>query len=216
MSGKAWWIAGGTVVGLAGALAAHRGFHEPIKIEPARVEALARPLEPRNDVTALRSELALMKAQVVSLHGAMAERTSPQPPAPTTRAEAPDPATLQERRLEGARRWQEHMAEVAATFEDEALDRNFAATAQASVERALESQPALKSAAGKVDCRSRTCRLEVRKDGAGLVDKQLPLFLRAVGGVLPRAQADHIEGENGQKTMVLYLANGNPAMEPRR
>ena len=221
MSHKVWWLAGVVVLGLAGSVVAYRGFHASASI--ARGSKASAPAEARaqnpaapSDVQRLRSELALVQGQMVGLRDQVAEQKRPAAPTPTQQSEAPDPAALQERRAESARRWKEHMAEVAATFEQEPFDRNFATAALTAIDRALQSNPTLQALAGKPDCRAHTCRLEIQNDGSSAVSKQLPLFLQAVGRTLPRAQADHIDGENRQKTMVLYVSNGNPAMEPRR
>jgi hypothetical protein len=218
-------ITGGVVLGLAGSLAAYRGLHAPSGAGERRETpaSSARPRaekpDPGPEVERLRSELALMQGQLVGLRDLVSEQKAPAPSppsAPAAEPEAFDPAALQQRREESARRWKEHMAEVAMGFEQEAPDRNFAATSQAAVARALQSNPAIQASAGKLDCRSRTCRIEIRDDGRDQLGKQLPLFLQAVGGTLPRAEADHVVGENGQKTMLLYLTTEEPAAKTAR
>jgi hypothetical protein len=216
-------MTGGVVLGLAGSVAAYRGFHARSQAversENAASSAQAphgRP-DPRNEVQHLRSELALMQGQLSGLRELVAEQKAPAPSMPAAaEPEAFDPAALQARREESARRWKEHMAEVAMAFEQEPPDRNFAVTSQAAVDRALASHPTIQASAGKLDCRARTCRIEIRDDGSGQLGKQLPLFLQAVGQTLSRAQADHVAGEHGQKTMLLYLTNEPAAQTARR
>jgi hypothetical protein len=222
MSVRGWLIAGGVVVGLAGSVAAYRDFHaRSLTVE--RSETTAFSAQPRrekpgtgNEVQHLRSELALMQGQLAGLRELVGEQKAPEPSTPAAEHQEFDPAAVQARREESARRWKEHMAEVAMAFEQETPDRSFAATSQAAVDLALQNNPAIQASAGKLDCRSRTCRIEIRDDGSGHLGKQLPLFLQAVGQTLPRAQADHVAGENGQKTMLLYLTNEQPAAQTAR
>jgi len=108
------------------------------------------------------------------------------------------------------------MAEVAFAFEQEALDRAFATTMNDAVNRAMQDDPVIQKVAGKVDCRFRTCRVEIHDAKSNEVNQQLPGFLRSVGGSLRRAQADYVDGANGQKTVVLYLTNEEPAADPGR
>src|SRR5687768_5886336 len=140
MSGRAWVMTGGVVLGLAGSVAAYRGFHarsqtlERSENAASSAQApLGRP-DLRNEVQHLRSELALMQGQLSGLRELAAEQKAPAPAAPAAEPAAFDPVALQARREESARRWKEHMNEVAMAFEQEPPDGNFAVTSQAAVD----------------------------------------------------------------------------------
>ena len=216
MSGRGWFLASGLLVTLAGSAVAYRALSSPAGVS-ARAEksssSAARPGEAADnsqDIERLRAQLASVQGQLSALRVQAAE---PKASAGAEAAAAPesvedlDPATLRAKREEDVKRWKDHMAEVAIAFEEETLDRAFAAPAQSAVEQAFQSIPALQAVAGNIDCRSRTCRVEVRDAKSPEVSKALPLLLQKVGGMLPNMQADNFEDESGRSTAVLYFTN---------
>jgi hypothetical protein len=163
------------------------------------------------DVARLRAELALVQAQVNGLR----KRESEQKGTETAAAEAAeaqevDPQTLRAQREESERKWKDHMAEVAMDFEQEPVDRAFATTAKTAIERELQNNPVVQAVAGKVECRTHTCRFEIRDARNADVSKQLQMFVHKLGGTLPRAQADPVEDANGQLSLVLYMTDQEP------
>ena len=79
--------------------------------------------------------------------------------------------------------------------------------AQAALTTAIQKNPVIQAAIGNVDCRSRTCRVEISDDGSGKLDKQLPLFVQSVGKTLPNMQAERVGERSGPSMMVLYLTD---------
>jgi len=211
-------MAGAVGFGLTGALTAYSALRARERHDvraaatPSSVNAdLPRPGAER-ELERMRGELALVQGQLLALRDRVNEQKAPADAAVVPEdPEALDPETLQKEREASTRRWKEHMVEVATAFEQEALDRGFATTMKDAVDRAMQSDPVIQKVAGKVDCRSRTCRVEIHDAKSSEVSQQLPGFLRAVGGSLRRAQADYVDGNNGQKTVVLYLTNEEPA-----
>jgi len=63
-----------------------------------------------------------------------------------------------------------------------------------------------------VECRSRTCRLELADDGSGKLGKILPVFAQQVGRELPSIAYDRIVDASGTATMVLYMARQDDAL----
>jgi hypothetical protein len=55
-----------------------------------------------------------------------------------------------------------------------------------------------------VECRSRTCRVELASAGDGAPDVLIPLLTR-LAPVLPHASSSRIDGADGKPTMVVYL-----------
>lgn len=218
MSEKSWLLAGALFLGLVGSVAAHLGFRARAHVDggptPAASLARAEVVKARaeTDVDGLRAEVARLQGQMLALRAQVAEQKAPEAVPPAPEPEALDPETLDERKRASARRWKEHMAEVAASFEQEPRDRNFSTTTAGAVDRAIQNNPVIQKVAGNVDCRSRTCRVEIHDGKGSEVSKQLPVFLHSLGPTLHRAQADNVEGPNGQTTTVLYLTNEEPAV----
>lgn len=209
------WVAGSVLaLGLAASVMAYRGFrateHAEQRAMTVAAQAEVHRADPGANVERLRSQVALMQGQLASLSERTADEKAPPPEAAPPPVEELDPAELRERREADSRRWKEHMAEVAASFEQETLDRSFATTAKESVDKAISANPAIQATARKVDCRSRTCRVEIGDAKSATVEKQIPLLLNSLVRTLPRAQADYRDEENGQKTIVLYLTNEEP------
>lgn len=73
----------------------------------------------------------------------------------------------------------------------------------------MDASDALRGKVRNLECRSRTCRVEIDDDRAGAVSKELPVFVQQLADTLPSTQADHIDDGNGHTTMVLYMTR-NP------
>jgi hypothetical protein len=183
-------------------------------VATSRAQPLAAVPGGAKELERLRGEIALLQAQMLALQDRMTEPRSPEAVVPKPEPELLDPETVRERQRASARRWKEHMAEVAASFEQEPRDRNFSTTKKAAVDRAIQNNPVLQKVTGDVDCRSRTCRVEIRDSKSPEVSKQLPALLQSVGPALRRAQADQVDGVNGEKTTMLYLTNEEPGGQP--
>jgi len=158
-------------------------------------------------VERLRTEVALMRNQVLALSERASDPRAIAAEPPTASDQPSTPATVQSQREESARRWKEHMAQVAADFEREPVDQDFMILNKAAVDRTIQSDPVILAATRKVDCRSHTCRVEMQTSRSGQVDRQLLPFLQSVGRTLPKVQVDHFDADDGQKTVVLYLSN---------
>lgn len=217
MFSRGWLIGTAIAFGLAASLMAHRKFQasEPAQKQASAVAAKAddQKADTGEDVARLRSQLMLVQRQLAALNERADDQNAAPPQTPPPQVEELDPAALRERREASSRRWKEHMIDVAASFEHEALDRTFAATAKESVTKAIAARPAIQATVGKVDCRSRTCRVEIGDAKSAAVEKQIPLLLNSLVGTLSRAQADYRDAENGQKTIVLYLTNEEPVAQ---
>jgi hypothetical protein len=200
-------------------------FRAEPSVKPAKVASSSEKEAPRSraeraEVERLRAELNGVKAGLNALTRAasqevvVASKSAEATPAEELEEEEVDPMEAERtRREEAARIWDEHMAEVSANFQAEAVDNSWAAPTAKTVAQALQDDPALSAAAGAIDCRSQTCRVELKNDGTGTLDKQLPLFAQTLGPVLPRIDAAHERDPGGTERVVLYLTNRTSAMQ---
>jgi len=219
MSVKSRWVVGALVFGLAGSAVAYVGFgasgHRRDRDKVATPErAATERADKGQDVERLSAELALMRREINHLRDRESEQKAPEaaePPA--TGAEEVDPQKLRAEHEEADRQWKDHMAEVAMDFEQETVDRTFSTKATAAVEQELQNNPVIQAAAGKVECRTHTCRLEIRDARNSDVSKQLQMFVHKIGPTLPRAQADEVSDPNGQTHLVLYMTDQEPVAQ---
>ena len=204
------WLCTATAFVGAAACVYYAWLPRPTTLEStnARAPAAARVTRDARDdaeLSRMRLELAALKAQLVALGQRVQEAPAP---AEETPAEPEEPLLDEaQRRAESDRRWQQHMAEVSAAFHEEPVDRAWSETTGTALKSALESDPLLREAAGPMECRTHTCRLELTNDGSGKLDKQLPLFAASVQGTLSNIQAEHVSGADGAPRIVLYLSN---------
>ncbi|HTV24889.1 MAG TPA: hypothetical protein VMG12_39620 [Polyangiaceae bacterium] len=163
---------------------------------------------PTGDLSRLGAEVASLQAQLAAVQSGLAQRAAAEAEA---RSEEPsrDPAvapTPEESRAESEAQWQVHMAEVAADFAEEPVQKAWADEKQEFVEAQLQNQATLNGAAGRVECRSRSCRVAFTGNSTDL-NKDLPLFVHSLGDTLPSAQAERIDEPDGRVTMVLYVSD---------
>lgn len=125
------------------------------------------------------------------------------PPAvPATPGPAPDPAA---RREQAQQEGEALAAEREARFRAEAIDPQWALSMQGRVQQALlpaEGEPA-PPVLQSLECRSRSCRLELAGDPA---QDFLPILALRLVGDFPSIGASRVEAGDGGVTTVLYLA----------
>lgn len=182
---------------------------------PAKPKASgAQPAPPANDSPLQTGDLPRLRAEIASLKTELAAVQAGLAQTPAREAEPPseepsrDPAraTPEESRAESEAEWQLHMAEVADAFAEEPVHKAWADEKQEFVEARLQNEALLSGAVGRVECRSRTCRVEFTGNSSD-VNKELPEFVHSLGQTLPSAQAERIEEPDGRVTMVLYVSD---------
>lgn len=184
----------------------------------AAVDAVAAPAVADNtrtadgthqEMAALREEVALLRAELSGLKRTVREQS--QMLAGTVAEEdtaANEPHAKAAAQEEEERLYQERMASVEADFWRESADPGWAAQATATVQEALAGDEAMQAAARNVECRSRTCRLEIADDGAGALAKSMPFLASRLAETLPDMTTDQVEDGNGGSTTILYLSRG--------
>jgi hypothetical protein len=99
------------------------------------------------------------------------------------------------------------MAIVEKTFQQEPTQSSWADEAVDTVEAVLANDFFLQTVLQSLECRARTCRLELTDDEAGEVTKSLPLVLHQLAEKLPRVLANQVQYNDGSKGIILYLSS---------
>ena len=82
------------------------------------------------------------------------------------------------------------------------------------VQAVLAGDTILQNTLLDLECRSRTCRVELADDNTGELAKGLPVVLLQLAATLPNAKAHaNVDGAGG-KTLILYLTQETPALPP--
>ncbi|TAL43065.1 MAG: hypothetical protein EPN89_16460 [Methylovulum sp.] len=147
----------------------------------------------QQDRVALRQEVALLRREIAAMQRQFQEQrqTDSEAAAPVSRAEEEQ---IQRERLES----------LETSFRQEAIDRQWAETASAEIQTALQEKGADPLALQDMECHSHTCRLELANDGSGKLEKSLPDFLSQLSETLPYATANSIAGSGN---LILYMSS---------
>ena len=205
-------IAGAVGYGLGGKRGSGAGKQETDPREPgastsdrAQTEDVDRL---RSQVAELEHKLGALTAHVVSQrpNGGGADEARP--------AAAEPPPSFEEQVERDKVAWEKHIATVAAAFQAEPRDANWA-TAKVELLRARSvNDKVIRSALKDIDCRSQTCRVEMVDDQKGEFARRLPEFLQGVSNVFPMGQARTVDNPDGTKTLSVYLSTVAPAADP--
>lgn len=204
-SGLAWWLAGPGEEP-APAVRVVRELPASHPLAPARapdawaLQASLGDLQERvaaldAEVKALRQQLATARAQAPAGSTA-APAAAAMPAEPRARD---DPAAFAE--AERAT-----VTALESTFRREATDPRWSRENAALLQQALTAGASGAVRVGAVECRSRTCRVEIPDDGSGEAGDVLALLSERVGERLPTLSSARIEQGNGSATTVLYLS----------
>jgi len=206
-------------VGLCGVVyrAVHRSSEAPAESGPAPAKQPAEGAATSESIelAELRREMVQLRRQVW-IQGQRLEAAEPARAETQAPATAKDLLTDSEVRAEQERKHREYMVEIDAAFRKESPDARWSSTTSAVVQTALIADSDLRPLARGVECRSRTCRVELADDGSGELGQILPIFAQQVSEDLPSITADRVEDAGGTAAMVLYMSRREeaPAMAP--
>lgn len=154
------------------------------------------------DIATLKRELTDLKAEIAALNQFVRSQAASQPLA------GRDEKTPQLRdplaQADAEQQRQQQIALIEAGFRSETTDADWSAASLAKLQAAL-AKPALQSALRSMECRSRTCRVEIAHASTD-VQKILPLFANQLADSLPNLTAGEVDGSTGDGNMVLYLS----------
>jgi len=109
-----------------------------------------------------------------------------------------------------------YMEAVAQAFSNEKVDASWSSHVSSRVNGALDADESLQGVARAVECRDRTCRVEIADDGSGSLNSRLPMIALAVADVLPNVAAERVDRGNGRSAMVLYMSMQAAASGPKQ
>jgi hypothetical protein len=115
-----------------------------------------------------------------------------------------------------AERYHAYMAGIAQAFSSERVDSVWAGHASSRVSATLEADEVLRGVAHNVECRQRSCRVEIDDDGSGRLNQRLPFFALGLADVLPTIAAERVDQGNGRSATVLYMSNGGAGSNQER
>lgn len=154
---------------------------------------------------------AVLSAQLGALVGEVArlkEQLAAQSAAPdmdaggaTAGAVEPPAKSVEEAKEE----WHAHMTEVEADFNAEQPNPGWANETKSLIAREVDSEPALRDAVRKMECRSQSCRLELAESGSAEVEQAIPLLLHKLGVTLPVSKSEVVDEGGGKLVRVVYL-----------
>lgn len=92
-------------------------------------------------------------------------------------------------------------------FRDEQIDPAWSASATNAIQTALHQKSIEDvSRIGHLECRGRTCRLELPAEAGSAIADDLPSILHAMGPVLARAEVTRADHGDGRSATVFYFS----------
>jgi hypothetical protein len=155
------------------------------------------------DLAALQQEVTSLKAETAELQHRLIAGHETQP--------AMDARSVATARAESDREHQVAVDSIEAGFHRQVVDSAWSASTTSAIQRALSGEQGGGIQAENIDCRSSTCRVELRDDSSSRIKNALPTLLMQIGESTPTVTANTIPLGNGTATVVLYLSRGDEA-----
>jgi hypothetical protein len=201
---KKWILVGVLFAGLGVGLAFRLipGNKQRAPAERAPVAAVSAPspqtIVATNDHVA-RQQFAALSSDVSALRAELARAT--QQPASRANDTEAQPASPEQ----AAQLWREHMEQVAVEYEMETRDARWARDTESKIRGALATSRVLSDAVESLDCRSASCRIQLKPSQASNFDEDLLRVVHEVGSFLPSTQLDAADPAAGKRSTVIYL-----------
>ena len=177
----------------------------PVRPSQSTVTVGAGAAASVDDIRALREEVASLRAGISSLRRQIPQQAESASANPANQPGA-DIRSDALARAEAVRERQTRMEAIDAAFRQQATDPTWSANTAASIRNALSSDEIGGIQADNIDCRSDSCRVELRDDGSGRLSKSMPMLAQQLAGTMPNITANNIAQPNGDSTLVLYLS----------
>jgi hypothetical protein len=97
------------------------------------------------------------------------------------------------------------MAGVERAFEREPRAEQWATGTTQVLRQTLESEPVMLAALRGIECRSSSCRMEIRDDGSATFAEEFPLMVHHLGAVLPEVRFGQSALGDGAQLHILYM-----------
>jgi hypothetical protein len=147
------------------------------------------------EIQRLNQSLVKLEGELAAMHGAK-QATSPQPEAVVT------PKTPEQEQAEH----DEYMAVIERAFEQEPRNESWAIKTTQRLRKTLETEPIILAAVRGIECRSSSCRMEIRDDGSATFGEEFPIMVHEMGAVLPEVRFTHSDLGSGTQLHVLYMS----------
>jgi hypothetical protein len=204
-------IAGVAGYGLGGKRGSCPGKHQPPSdqvgsstSDPAQTE----------DVDGLRRQVAELERKLGVLTAHVATQKPDGAGAEEPRPATHEPVPFEEQVERDKVAWEKHIASVAAAFQAERRDPAWAGSTTSLLRARAGSDKVIGPTVKDIDCRSKTCRVELVDDQKGEFARKLPDFLKEVSNVFPMGQARTVDNPDGTKTLSVYLSTVAPSDDP--
>ena len=167
----------------------------------------------REEVASLRTELLeLRRGQGARLDASAGTGRQPRPgPRNATEESGADPRRNAMSREEAAREHEARVASIDASYRKEVIDPAWSASTSSRIQSVLSSEEMGHMQADSIECRSESCRVELREDGSGQLNKSIPILAIRLAGMLQNITADSVTRPDGRVSMVLYLSSQSQA-----
>jgi hypothetical protein len=101
----------------------------------------------------------------------------------------------------------EYMVSVERAFEQEPRNDAWAKDTSQLLREALGTEPIVLAAVSGIECRSSSCRMEIRDDGSASFAEEFPIMVHQMGAVLPEVRFNQSDLGNGSRLHILYMTN---------
>lgn len=165
-----------------------------------------QPLAAPRELAEMRHELARLRAEVGALR-TEAGRS----------AQAPSPAPEEGPSLskdEQEAQFLKYMTDVEQRFRNEPRDHDWAEQASNSIREAAASELVPPGLVADIDCRSRTCKVELGQVDARVLGKGVDLMIAQLAQVLPNARIGHDGDVSHPKPNAIYFTRPGPEDSP--
>jgi hypothetical protein len=200
---KMWILVGVPVAGLGVGLIFHAIPRDkrPAPVERAPVAVVSaraqQTMVATDDRVAL--QVSALNNEVSALRAELARTSQPS-------SNVKDDAEVRLQTPEQARQtWREHMEQVAVEFELEARDARWAREAESKIQGVLATSRAMSDAVESLDCRSASCRVQLKANQSTNFEEDLLRVVHEVGSFLPDTQLDAADPALGKRSTVIYL-----------
>ncbi|WP_280152060.1 hypothetical protein [Piscinibacter sp. XHJ-5] len=185
------------------AAAAAAGPASPRALAPS-VPLSAIASSPQEGLGQIREQLHRLRSEVADLRqrmdriASMAKESDPTPADPRGYANA----VAQAEQVDAQR-----LAASESAFRGEPADVAWGQRAMAAVRDAFaQGNEAMVSQIGSIECRSRSCRVELGPEATEALAHELPMILGHLSSLLPHAAAGQVDQGNGRQSTLLYLS----------
>lgn len=161
----------------------------------------------KQEITRIDSQLWSLRQEIFSLKSDIKKNAQAAEGGSLAEGRKKEPVDPAQQREKAAKARQAKLDALESSFRSESEDPGWSSATLAMLQTNVNNDEALRASTHHIECRSKTCRVEISDAGSnGKVSDSIVALMKQVSQTLPAISASRIDEGDGSSSMVIFMS----------